>query len=250
MFPRFKRVRLRSAQNVIDEIDGVNPEFVYFQDSCFGVDMKWFAQFSEKYRRKINIPFHCHLSPDLVDKERIALLSDANCMSIRMALEAASGKLRRLLGRTRIDTESVEGAARLLKMWGIEFMIQNMLGLPTSTIEDDLETLEVNIKCQPAYGWASIFQPYPGTVLGDKCKEKGWYNGDYSEITDCFFDTSVLNFAPEHVEQVECLQKCFALCVEMEYLPKIEELTRQNFSKLVHKILRRVGDKRLYGNIL
>jgi anaerobic magnesium-protoporphyrin IX monomethyl ester cyclase len=250
MFPELPRVRTRSVKDVIKEINFVSPEFVYFQDSCFGVSMKWMQEFSRMYRAEINIPFHCHLRPNQVNEERVTLLSDAGCMSVRIALESASTKLRNVLGRGKMDLNQVRQACRLLSKWGIKLMIQNILGVPTSTIEDDLETLEFNIKCRPSYGWCSIFVPYPGTKLGDQCVKEGWFKGNYSEISDCFFDESVLEFSQEYKEQVECLQKVFALCVEVGYLPEARELTYRNFPKLVHKILRQQGDTRLYGGVI
>ena len=250
MFPEVKRVRIRSVENVIEEINSVDPKFVYFQDSCFGVDMMWLRKFSRLYEKEINIPFHCHLRPDQVNEERTILLHVAGCYSVRIALETASKDLRKLIGRERTSNEETIKASWLLKKWNIKLMIQNMLALPSSTIEDDLATLDVNIQCHPDYGWSSIFVPYPGTALGDKCVKEGWYRGDYSEISDTFFDASVLEFSEERKEQSYCLQKIFALCTEVGYLPKVNELTYENFPKLVHKIMRKQGDNRLYAGVL
>jgi radical SAM superfamily enzyme YgiQ (UPF0313 family) len=225
----------------------VNPEFVYFQDSCFGVNMSWLREFTSKYRKFGNIPYHCHLRPSQVDQERVLLLHDSHCVSTRIALETASKPLLKLLNREKTDLNQVLDAARLLKKWNIKLMMQNMIGLPTGTIEDDMETLEFNIRCRPDYGWCSIFQPYPGTELGDRCKKEGWYKGNYSEITDCFFDGSVLEFTPEYKEQLQCLQKIFALAVETRIMPEIHELTHERFPKLVHRLMRGLGDRRLYG---
>ena len=249
LFPG-KPVRTRSVDSVLWEITNVEPEFVYFQDSCFGVSMKWLTEFSGKYRKHVNIPFHCHLRPAQVTEERVLLLGDANCASVRIALETASKPLLKLLNRENTDLEQVRDAVRLLRKWGIKLMIQNMIGLPTGTIEDDLKTLEFNIQCRPSYGWCSIFTPYPGTELGDWSSLKGWYMGDYSEITDCFFDGSVLEFTIKYKEQLQCLQKIFALAVECQIMPKIEELTLENFPKLVHRMLRAVGDRRLYPGVM
>jgi len=243
-------VRTRSVDKVIKEINTVNPEFVYFQDSCFGVSMPWLREFSDTYGRLINIPFHAHLRPAQVTEERVLLLSDARCVSVRIALETASKPLLKLLKRENTDLRQVSAAVRLLKKWNIKLMIQNMIGLPTGTIGDDLQTLEFNIRCRPAYGWCSIFQPYPGTELGDWCKKEGWYKGDYSEITDCFFDGSVLEFTDEYKEQLVCLQKIFALAVECQVMPEVGELTLENFPKLVHRMLRVVGDRRLYPGMV
>ena len=248
MFSHLPRVRTRSVDDVIREIVDVNPEFVYLQDSCFGVDNKWLREFSRQYRNQLNIPYHCHMRPSQITEERVLLLHDSNCMSIRIALETSSNRLRKLINRGKTSNEETYKAARLLKKWSIKLMVQNMLGLPTSTIEEDLETLEVNIKCHPDYAWCSIFQPYPGTELADKCKAEGWYKGDFSEISDSFFDSSVLEFDEEHKERLEVLQKVFALCVEVQYMPEVEELRKDNLGKLVHKIMRRMGDRRLYGD--
>ena len=240
----FPRVRTRSAEDVCKEVRAVNPEFAYFQDSCFGLSQKWMNKFADIY---CGIPYHCHLRPAQVTERFVDMLKFSGCRSIRMALESASPRLRKLMNRPKMDTENVLFASQALRHKGIKFMIQNIIGLPTGTIEDDLETLEFNIRCKPDYGWVSIYAPYPGTVLGDYCKEKGYYSGDYSDIHNNFFDTTVLNFSPEYKEQIECLQKIFALCVEVGYLPSVTELTHFNFPKLVHKVMRQQGDARLYN---
>ena len=248
--PGVPKVRYRSVDNVVEEILSVKPEFVYFQDSCFGTSMGWLEKFSEQYKSKAQIPFHCHLRPSQATKERIQLLKGAGCVSVRIALETASDKLRRVIGRPHTSNAETIKAAALLKKWGIKLMIQNMIGIGSSTIEEDLQTLEVNLMCQPDYGWCSIYQPYPGTVLGDECKKRGWYSGNFSEISDCFFDTTTLNFPPEHVEQLECLQKIFAFCVEMQAVPEIDDLTRERLPKFIHSAMRKVGDKRMFPGIL
>lgn len=247
MHPHLPRVRTRSVDNVIEEIISADPTFVYFQDSCFAVNTKWLEEFSLKYRSLVDRPFHCHARPDQVDQNYVLALKDAGCRSIRIALESASPRLRELLNRKNTNLDKVAEAVKLFKKWGIEIMVQNMIGLPTGTIEDDLQTLEFNIRVRPSYAWVSIFAPYPGTKLGDDCLENGWYDGDYSDITDNFFDTSYLTIDHFYRKQLECLQKIFALCVEIGYMPTAEELTHNNFQKLVHKIMRAKGDFRLYG---
>lgn len=250
MFPNSSKVRTREVGDVINEIDHASPDFVYFQDSCFGVSMKWMREFSPVYRSRIMTPYHCHLRPNQVTDEMGSLLFMSGCRSVRIALETASKRLRELINRANTTNEDTLNASKVLKKWGIKLMIQNILGLPTSTIEDDLHTLEVNIMCSPSYGWCSIFQPYPGTTIGDLCKMEGWYTGDYSEISDSFFDNSVLNFDETHKEQLVCLQRAFALCVMAEYVPDPSELTIKNFPKLIHKIMRKVGDNVLYGGVI
>ena len=250
LFPDVPKVRTRSVKDVIAEIASVRPEFAYFQDSCFGVDMKWMRQFSQKYKAELNIPYHCHLRPVQVNEERARLLAESGCFSTRIALETASPNLRKLINRGHTSNNEVYTAADILRKHNIKLMVQNILCLPTSTIEDDLATLEVNVIAQPDYAWCSIFTPYPGTVLGDMCVEKGWYKGDYEDITDSFFDHSLLDITDEYREQSYYLQKAFALCVKVKEVPKPEELTAERFPMLIHRLMRKDGDKILYGGII
>lgn len=250
LFPEQKGVRVRSVEDVIAEIKFVNPEYVYFQDSCFGVNMEWFERFALSYRDEVNKPWQCNFRPEQITPERAGLLQISGCTAVRMALESGVNRLRSLIGRNGVRLKKVREAAEILKEFEIQFMLQNIIGLPTSTIEDDLFTLELNIQYQPTYSWVSIFQPYPGTVLGDQCIAEGWYKGDYSDISDSFFDTSHLEFDDEHKERLEILQKIFELCVRMRYLPEPDELTYKNLPKLIHQITRKEGDRKLYLGLL
>jgi len=246
------KVRYRSVDNVIKEIHNVvdcsfKIPFIYFQDSCFAPSTRWMEEFAMKYPK---LPYHCHLRPDQVTHHRAFLLKESNCVSMRMALETGSDRLRKLIGRPTSTNEQTIRAARFLYEYDIDFMIQNMLGLPTSTIEDDLHTLEINIQCKPAYGWSSIFVPFPGTALGDQCIKEGWYKGNYNDITDSFFNMSVLEFDEQHKEQLYVLQKIFALAVEAQLMPEISDLTLANMPMFVHKAMRKIGDNRLYKGMI
>lgn len=250
MYPDLAKIRYRSAIDVVNEVAAVQPRFAYFQDSTFGTSLKWLREFSREYSRKLRIPFHVHLRPNLVTEERVGLLVDAGCVSVKIALETASSRLRKLINRGRSSNDDVYTASRLLKKEHIALILQNMIGIPTAKIEDDLDTLDVNIRCRPAYAWVSIFQPYPKTGLAEICEKEGHYSGDYSEIGDNFFEGSVLNFTPEHKEQLACLQRIFAFCVEMQVMPKVEDLTWERLPKFIHDTMRRVGDKRMFPGVL
>jgi anaerobic magnesium-protoporphyrin IX monomethyl ester cyclase len=249
MYPNLKKVRVRDVDSVIFEVISVSPEFAYFQDSCFGIDDVWLKKFCTTYRRTTRIPYHVHMRPSQITEEKALWLANSNCRSIKIALETSSDRLRKLINRGNTNNEDAINASKYLRKWDITLIMQNILGLPTSTIEEDLATLEVNIRCRPRYAWCSIFQPYPGTMLGDKCKKNGWYLGDYSEISDSFFDTSVLEFTPEHKEQIECLQRIFAFSVEMQVLPSVKDLTYRTMPKFIHNAMRRIGDERMFPGV-
>lgn len=250
LYPNLPKIRVRSARDVVNEVASTNPEFVYFQDSTFGLSHEWLREFARLYAVYVKAPYHVHLRPNQVTDERASLLAGAGCVSMKMALETASDRLRKLINRGNSTNEHALAASDVLRKHGVACILQNILGLPSATIEDDLYTLEINIRCRPAYAWSSIFQPYPMTELAQICEREGWYTGDYSEISDNFFDNSVLTFTDEHKEQIVCLQRVFAFCVETQTMPEVKDLTYATLPKFIHNTMRKIGDRRMFANAL
>ena len=255
-----KRVRFRSVENIIEEIKQVvssSPtKFVYFQDDTFTLNQNWLASFAESYPKEIKLPFHCHVRANTINKEKIDYMKKAGCYSVHIAAETADDYLRNEILNRGMTKDEIFSASKLLRKKGIRFMLQNMIGLPEGSLEKDLETLEMNIQSQPDYAWVSIFQPYPGTELGESCKKNGYYNGDFSDLGDNFFDSSKLNFSEQYKNQLSNFQKLFAVAVEYPGLyhsgllrTLIElpyETTREPFTKF-YRDFRKLGDRRLYG---
>jgi hypothetical protein len=155
-----------------------------------------------------------------------------------------------------IKEEHIYNATDLLKENGIKFMLQNIIGLPTGTLEEDMQTLEMNIRCKPDYAWVSIFQPYPGTRLGEYCQKNGLYLGNFKGLENNFFSSSKLNFSEEYKNQLSNLQKLFAIFVEYPELHNLgltkvmingsDEKTKEAYAKSYLEF-RNKCDERLYG---
>lgn len=116
-----------------------------------------------------------------------------------------------------------------------------MLALPTSNLEDDFETLQLNIECRPVYAHAFLFQPYPRTELGEFTRKEGWMAGSLDDMSEIMWDKSVLKF--EEKRQMENLQRFFAIAVEWSrLLPLIRfliKLPKNRLSWLIHKLWKR-----------
>lgn len=251
-------VRWRSVDNVIEEIKNVisiSPtKFIYFQDDTFIYNKKWLQEFCIKYDQEIGLPWHCHTRANLVIEEVVKLLKDAGCYSVHIAAEAGNEKVRRELLKRIMSNECIVNACHLFRKYDIKTMLQNILGLPGTTLENDLETLELNIACKPDYSWVSIFQPYPKTWLGEYCQKNGYYSGDFSDIGNSFFDVSPLNL--QHKNEIANLQKLFALAVQnpcIYYSGQLRTLIKQPYEKTcglyteIYRNLRKKSDKVLYG---
>ncbi|MBI2672021.1 B12-binding domain-containing radical SAM protein [Candidatus Woesearchaeota archaeon] len=254
-----KWVRWRSVDNVIQEIKEVitnhGGKFVYFQDDIFIMNKPWLKEFAERYSKEINLPFHCHVRPNTVDEATADLLKKAGCYSVHMALEAADDYIRNIIIKRGMDKETVYKAAKLLNERGIKIMMQNILGLPESTLETDIETLKMNIECKPLYAWCSIFQPYPSLPLTEYAIDKGLLEGDYKDIGPKFFETTIVKL--KNKKQVEHLQKWFAVASTYPFIYRsgiLKLLINMPDTKIVKKAygyvydrFRKHKDNQLYG---
>ena len=251
-----ERVRFRSVDSVIQEIIEVTldkaTKFVYFQDDVFILDKQWLREFTQKYKNNVAFPFHCHVRANILDTEKVALLKEAGCYSVHIAAETADDFIRNQILRRNMSREQIIAAAKMLKAAGIKFMMQNIIGLPTGNKDIDLATLELNIKCKPDYAWVSIFQPYPGTKLGEYCKSHKWFSGNFDDLDPNFFDESKLNFSKDYKEWLKRFQKAFAIFVEY---PLLYKCCGASFLKgvslevlrMAYTLFRKEADKRLYG---
>ncbi len=251
------RVRFRSVDNLLDEIEQVissSPtKVVCFQDDTFILIPEWIKEFSIKYKERIGLPFYCHVRPNLIQGEIVDDLRNAGCYGANIGVESGNDNVKKDVLDRMVSNEQIYDAITLLKKNGIKVMAHNILGLPFTTLENDFETLELNIRCQPDYAWASIFQPYPKTKLGERCVEEGMYAGDFSD-TNTFFDTSPLNISNKN--EIANLQKLFAIVVKypelyssgiLQELIKLPyEETKEGFTKL-YKDFRKKADRELYG---
>jgi len=227
-----RRFRRRSVDNVLRELKEVTSQhdvrFVLFMDDTFILQDRWLQEFMPRYRTEIGLPFWCQVRANLVTEEKVALFQDAGCVSVSFGLEAGNDRLRNAVLNRNMSREEILGAAETLRRHGIAFMTNNMLGLPTGTLETDLETLELNAQCRPAYANVFLFQPYPKTALGEWACEQGWMMGSFDDLSGSVSDDTIIKFGSEtEKRQIENLQKLFALGVEFPWLlPAIRRLIR------------------------
>jgi anaerobic magnesium-protoporphyrin IX monomethyl ester cyclase len=220
---RGRRFRRRSPDNVIRELREVasrhDVRFVLFMDDTFILQDRWLEEFMSRYKAEVGLPFWCQVRANLVTDEKILLFKDAGCVSVSFGLEAGNDRLRNAVLNRNMSREEILNAAEILREHDITFMTNNMLGLPTGTLENDFETLELNAECRPAYANVFLFQPYPKTALGEWAYENGWMMGSFDDLSGSVSDDTVIKFGSEEEKrQIENLQKLFALGVEFPWL--------------------------------
>ena len=223
-------VRNRSVDNLVGELKLLSEQFdlpiFAFQDDHFYSRLNLLKEFARKYKAQVGRPFMCSLRPEiLTNVEVIKTLKDANCELVFTGCETGNDEIRKNILNRDISKEQTTTAADLLHKHGIKLIMQNMIGIPGSNFENDIETLELNIRCKPHYAWASICTPYPGTELFDTANKLGLIHDGYlNELFESYHLQTSLKLPHEH--KINVLHKIFALVVEYPaLLPTVKQPT-------------------------
>ena len=222
-----KVVRRRSVDSVIREtaelVANYRVEFIRIQDDIFVLRVDdWLEEFAERWATEIGIPFYCLLRSELVTDDMAYYLRKAGCFSICMSIEAADDNVRRRMLRRKVSKEDLKRAFRVLKKHKINVYANTMLALPFTSVEQDIASLDFAIKVQPDMPNFSIFMPYPGTDLGDYCKQSSIYNSENDNISYGMRNMSPLRCFSQGVRNVQ-----YNLCqlgIVVVKVPKLRDL--------------------------
>lgn len=174
-----KHYRHHSVDRVIEEIAGIKARyplhFIKFEDDLFAAKTSWLREFSSKYPARIGVPFNCLQRFELVNDERAKLLKDAGCVSVGLSIESASPRIRRDILRRdmALTNDEIRDRMRLLKAHGLNVMTSHILGVPTSSMEDELTSLKLSSDGGADFAGAAILFPFPRTAIHDYCAAQG-----------------------------------------------------------------------------
>jgi radical SAM superfamily enzyme YgiQ (UPF0313 family) len=215
--------RKRSVDHVLAEIKDVraryNLKFVHFLDDIFNLKTDWLEEFCERYPKEIGLPFDVILMANMTTERHIELLKKAGCVYARIAFEAASDYVRNAVFRKNTTRKQLTDAAGWIKKYGIRLGSLNMLGGPGGTMEDEFDTVRLNIECKVDHPLVSIMQPYPEFDIADMTTQMGYAVSAYDQFPEKFNRTSSILF--ENKSEIENLHKLFPILVRFPSLMKV-----------------------------
>lgn len=219
-------VRRRSVDHVIQEALRIKEKypltFVHFLDDIFNINNKWLAEFAERWPKEVGLPFDAILMANMVTEKHIKLLKQAGCVYARIAFEAANDHMRNAVMKKNTTRAQLVRAATFIKAHGIRLGSLNMMGGPGATIEDDIETVKLNIECKVDHPLASLLQPYPMTDINDITQEMGLATDTWEEFPTLFNRTTSISLPNRHY--YENLHKWFPVVVRF---PSLMPVMRQ-----------------------
>lgn len=212
-------VRKKSVSYIIDEIKDLRRRYplklAAFQDDTFILNKRWFLEFCERFPSEIGLPYTCNIRADLIDEEIVRALKESNCACAYWSIESGNDLFRNEALKRKMSKEQILETSRLLNKYKITHRSGGMVGLPGEKVEEMLETLDLNIKIKPQFGFASIFIPYPGLELTDYALKNNYLSREsLDKLPKNTHLSSVLNFTDDEKLWIQKITYLYPLFVD------------------------------------
>jgi len=172
-------VRMRSAENIIDEIefliDKYGVKVIFFFDDTFNTNPKRVHKICDLIiERKLGIYFKCDVRIDLIDRPLLVKMKEAGLFHLSFGIEAGSERVREEIVNKKIDVDDffnlVEWCNELDIIPNAFFIFSH----PTETWEEAQESIDIIEKYKNKIEASiAILHIYPGTPLEKTAKEMG-----------------------------------------------------------------------------
>ncbi len=187
IYPTWHKLRRRSPQNVIAEIQTVRRrlpliEGIILRDDTFLANPEpYIAEFSRLYRREVNLPFRAYTTAQTATAAKLQPLVEAGLRYVIMGIQTGSKETQKLY-RRNVSNQKMLAAARLIHRFREAIprpMYDVITDNPYETDEDRYQTLRLIHQLPPPYR-LSLFSLtfYPGTHLHHKAKADGLLDAD------------------------------------------------------------------------
>jgi len=171
----FQGVRLRSVDNIIQEIEQLRSKYdfqgISFSDELTLVNKARTYELC-KYLKKAKLAWGCQGRVNVVDLELLKTMRDSGCKSLGFGVESGSQKILDKMNKG-ICVEDAVKAIKMTKCAGIEPLIQMMHGYPGEDKDTLEETFDFFRKVKSPTMQFSMTTALPGTVLFNDAKKRG-----------------------------------------------------------------------------
>ncbi len=173
-----RKIRVRSPQNVADEIksivDQLGIRHIVFMTDSLTLNKHWLREFLDTVlERELKFKWICNSRVDAVDEEMLAHMRRAGCKLISYGVESGN---QAILDRAKkgIRLEDSARAMDLTRKAGILSMAYFILGLPGENRYTVSETIDFMKRIKPDYVNVHVATPFPGTEFFEIAEKNNW----------------------------------------------------------------------------
>ncbi len=183
----FRKIRKRSINLIIEElqiaIKKTDTKRIWFSDDVFTIRSdEEIKLFSELYKKYIDLPFTCYVSPTTVSETKIRYLVDSGMMHVEMGVQSGSDYLNKNIYERPQTKKDVLKAVQILNKFRNQMVpiYQFILFNEYEREEDIMETIDLIKKIPPPYVMNSFtLSLFKGSELYNKYLKDGYMSSNY-----------------------------------------------------------------------
>jgi len=209
-----KKVRMRSPENVVNEIKEIKNKFktnlFRFEDDTFALSKDYVECICNLFKKeKLNIKWKAETRVELVTDGLIKNMRSAGCEELMLGVESGEEEtLKRI--KKDITVKQIKEAAKIIKDNKVKLGAYFMIGFPWETKIDIDKTVALMKDINPRIAYLSVATPYPGTELYDICLTEGLipekidWSKFFHQSPDMYLTKNLAREdAPKIIEEVE-----------------------------------------------
>lgn len=186
--------RIRSAQNVVDEMEFCAKEYgvteFHFEDENLTIDKRRILEMCDEIKKrglKVKWQTPNGIRASVTDFEMLKAMKDSGCYHITVAPESGSEHVLKNIVQKTQKLEQVNLVIERASKLGINVAAYMMLGLPGEKKEDVEQSIQY-IKHMAKIGLDefayAVFTPHPGSALYTKLKAEGKVPQTWEELAN------------------------------------------------------------------
>ena len=204
-----KKVRLRSVNNILKEIDDLYKqgivEIIFLDDHFFFSRKRAIGIMKGIIERGYdNLIWKCaNLTLWRLDEEILALMKESGCYQMTVSIESGNQYVLKNIIKKPIDLEKMPDILNMAKSKGFEIIANFIIGFPHETWDQIRETFAFAEKLNVDLVNFHIATPLPKTELMDICIKEGYVPENFDEdIVNVGYTSgniSTENFTPQEL---------------------------------------------------
>ena len=172
-----KKVRRRSPGNVIQELMILREKYNFgsmmIHDDCLTEDKPWVVEFCRLYKENgFHQPFACQSRADILcqNEDMVSLMAQVGIKVLFVGFESGNQRVLDFL-RKGTKVEQNYRAAEICRKYSIKIWANYMMGIPTETEEEVMDTVRMIQAIKPDHYSPAFFTPHPGSDLFKYCEK-------------------------------------------------------------------------------
>jgi len=172
-----RNLRLRSVENVIDEIRQIvnvlKVKNFMFWDDTFAIDEKRALSICNRIiEENLVVEYTVQVRADSISERLVTALKKSGCRFAAIGVESGNEDMLIKIGKKETK-EQFRRAIKIMREAGLASIASYIIGFPADTHESIRETIDFAFELNADQSKFMILTPYPGTRIYELARQKG-----------------------------------------------------------------------------